>query len=96
MRKLTVWLFKENGKFYCEETIEIPEGFDTADEIKAYIEESGRFRGSKHVVIPMSEPFIKNAYPCMITAKTESAGFATGRYSASNVKPSDIGKLLKI
>lgn len=66
MREIKIWLFKDTGKFYTEEIVEVPEAFTTPDDIVDYIGQKYSSRKTKHIVIPMQEDFIKNGYPCMI------------------------------
>ena len=73
MRKLKVWLFKENGTFYAEEEIEIPDNLTGIDEIHGWIMDNYKAYMDKHVVIPFTEKFLGGyGYPCMIPAHSRS------------------------
>ncbi|MBQ2882566.1 MAG: hypothetical protein IJE43_02165 [Alphaproteobacteria bacterium] len=66
MRKVKIWLFKETGKFYAEESVEVPDTLTMPFEIVDYVEQKYNFQKTKYVVLPLQEEFIVNGYPCMI------------------------------
>ena len=83
MNKVKIWLFKENGTFYTEEEVKIPRDKDTMDEIREYIATNTSFADTKYVIIPATEDFIKNPYPCMLLCQKGLGSLRTGRVSNS-------------
>lgn len=70
MRKVEVWVFKDSGKYYTTETMEVPESLKTVDEIVDYVKGSITQYAGMHLVIPFSEEYFSAiGYPCMIPAQ---------------------------
>lgn len=67
MREVTIWIFKESGKWYTEEKVEIPDDIVSYPyQIVEYMQNSYHSYPSMNIVIPMEEDFIEHGYPCMI------------------------------
>ena len=69
MNEIKIWVFKESGKWYTEEDFEIPKSLTEVNQVIEYIELQFKAYKGMHIVIPFTESFIENGYPCMILAE---------------------------
>ena len=64
--KITIWVFKESGKWYTLEEYNIPSSLHEVYEIAEYVQMSFKSYRGMHLVLPLNEEFITQGYPCMI------------------------------
>lgn len=68
MNKLKVWIFKESGKWYTEDTVMIPDNLYEVFQILEWLTENYKCYNGMHLVIPFTEDFVNHGYPSMIPA----------------------------
>jgi len=67
MKRIKILIFKESGKYYTEESYEIPEYLIEIYQVVEYVEKHFKSYREKHLVMLLDE--FENGYPCMIPAE---------------------------
>lgn len=70
MKRVKVWVFKDTGKWYTEEYIEIPEEITMVYEIVDYITKNYNKYKGMNLVLPFTERHVQFGHPCMIPAES--------------------------
>ena len=109
MREITLWIFKESGKWYTEEKVELPDEVGNWPyEIVDYLTKYYTDYKDMNIVIPMTEKFITSGYPCMIPANSRQLSesprnkhhvtvgvYLNGQYKINTVADEDLEQYVR-